>query len=301
MRFLISGASGFVGRTLKTSLEASGHEVTALVRDPELPGIYWEPNEDWLGKPGEVDHSVLEGFDAVFNLSGENISAHKWSTAQKQEILDSRVKSTRLLSRNFANLRNPPSVFLSASAVGYYGSDVRVPVDESGSKGEGFLADVCAAWEDAANECSTSRTRVVIPRLGIVLGPDGGMVGKILLPFKFGLGARIGDGSQWISWISLHDVVRAFVHCVYNPQIQGPVNFVAPEPVTNTQFSKALGEAVSRPVFLAIPRPFLNFALGEMAEETALASQRALPKRLVETGFQFIDSTVDSALRSSVQ
>ena len=294
MKIALTGASGFIGKALHERLQQEGHEVLPLVREKTQKGVYWNAEQRVL------NHASLEGIDAFIHLSGENIAERRWSEAQKKRILESRTQSTSFLSESLLKLQKPPGVFLSASACGYYGPDVYTPVDESAPAGQGFLAEVCQAWESAAKRTNLPYTRLVLTRFGVVLGP-GGMLGKILPIFRLGLGAQLADGKQWMSWISREDLIRGLLFCLENPAATGAINFVSPTPCTNKDFTKALGSVLHRPTFGFVPRFALELAFGEMARETALASSRILPKRLLDLGFTFEDQDLSKVLERAVR
>jgi uncharacterized protein len=279
----ITGASGFIGSALVAQLKARGDRVRALVR-PEghgQDGIRWDP------AAGTIDVEALDGIDAWVHLAGENVGDGRWTDAKKQRIRDSRVRGTALLADALGRLKNKPKVWISGSAVGYYGDRGADEVDERADSGHDFLAEVTVAWENAATPAIRQGVRVVHPRLGLVLDPHGGALAKMLLPFKLGLGGKIGSGGQWWSWVALHDVVRALIHMLDHDTLQGPVNVTAPKPVTNAAFAEALGAALHRPTILPVPGPIARLALGEMADVALLGGVRALPRRLLDTGFTF--------------
>jgi len=289
----VSGASGLIGSALTRRLAADGHRVSRLVRRPAGPGeISWEP------ATGRLDPNDLEGLDAVVHLAGENVGM-RWTRARKARIRDSRVQSTRLLSEALARTRRHPQVLVSASAVGIYGDRGDEILTESSAPGPGedFLAALGQEWENAAAPARTAGIRVVHPRLGMALSPAGGALGKMLLPFRLGLGGRLGEGSQWMSWISIDDVAGALLHLVLNGALSGPVNVTAPEPVRNRDFTRTLGRVLSRPTPLPVPSAALRLVLGEMADSTLLASTRVLPERLLESGYRFAHPDLETALR----
>lgn len=293
MRILIAGASGLIGSALSQHLAAKGHSVTALSRGNRgnVPTIQWAPEQ------GRLDPGSLEGFDGVVNLAGENIAAGRWTAKRKEAILTSRVRGTGLLARTLAGLRRPPSVVVSASAVGYYGSRGDDLVDESSSPGSGFLANVCRQWEAATEPTSAAGIRTVLLRIGAVLTPAGGMLPKMLPAFRLGLGGPLASGRQWVSWISLDDLVRVIEGLLTSMPLAGPVNAVSPQPVTNRSLTDALSHQLSRPAFFSVPAFALRIVLGELADELLLASTRVLPRRLMDAGFEFTDRQVDAALK----
>lgn len=281
MKILIAGATGLVGSALRPYLLGMGHEVVLLDRHIEEGFIYWDP------EMGEIDPEKLEGFDAVINLAGENI-AQRWSSAKKKRIVESRVKSTRLLADTLAYLKSPPKVWINASAVGYYGSQGDRVLSEETKAGTGFLSEVCQKWEGATEAAEKKGIRVVHARFGVVLTPKGGMLGSLLTPFKLGLGGKVGDGKQYMSWIAIDDLLGAIEHILQHEEITGPVNVTSPKAVTNGQFTEELGKQLHRPTFFTIPSPIAKLIFGkEMAEEMLLGSTRALPKKLEETGYEF--------------
>lgn len=293
----ISGASGFIGSALAELLRQRGDRVLPLVRPGSSSegGIFWDP------AGGTVDQRALEGVDAVVHLAGENVADGRWSDEKKRRIRESRVRGTSVLAGALANLRRKPAVLISGSATGYYGDCGAAEVDESAPPGSDFLAVVSQEWEQAATPAAAAGIRVAHPRTGIVLAPHGGALAKMLLPFKLGLGARLGDGRQWMSWIALDDAVRGLVHALDEQTLRGPFNLTAPEPVTNEQFTRALARALHRPAPMSIPRFAARLAFGEMADAALLSGVRALPKRLLESGFAFrfraLDEFLSQALR----
>ncbi|MHC4176803.1 MAG: TIGR01777 family oxidoreductase [Planctomycetota bacterium] len=292
MKILISGASGLIGSALVKSFSEAGHEVTRLVRhQPHAAELRWDPTG------GHLDRAELEGFDAVVHLAGENIARGRWTRRQKARIRDSRAVGTRLLSQTLAELADPPRVFASASAVGYYGNRGDEQLDEESPAGVGFLAEVCRDWEAATGPAAGASIRVVQLRLGMVLASHGGALAKMLPLFRLGLGGRLGNGRQYVSWITLDDVVGAVGHVLATGALRGPVNLVAPQPVTNRQLTAALGRVLKRPTFLPAPAVALRIMLGEMAEGLLLASARVVPKRLQDAGYQFRDPELEGALR----
>ncbi len=293
MQVLVTGSSGLVGSDLVPRLERAGHGVSRLVRRaPSGPAeVQWQPEQ------GRLEASDLDPFDAVIHLAGEGIASRRWSSAQKQRIRDSRVDGTRLLAERIAAAGSPPGVLVCASAVGLYGSRADELLTEESAAGEGFLSEVCSAWEAAADPARAAGTRVVHLRLGVVLSPSGGALGKMLLPFKLGLGGRLGSGEQWMSWISLDDVSRAFVHALTDAGLEGAVNAVGPAAVTNAEFTKTLGRVLGRPTILPVPAFAARLALGEMADELLLGGQRVQPARLAATDFSFEHTTLEAALR----
>ncbi len=297
MRILLTGGSGLIGTALNRSLDADGHEVVRLVRRAPAAGNerQWDPAE------GLLDVGDVEGFDAVVHLAGAGIGDKRWSNDIKRLILDSRVDATELLSKRLAETSQKPEVFISGSAIGYYGARSD-SVDESAGPAEGpdFLSDLCVAWEGATGAAEQAGIRTVHIRTGIVLSKSGGALSKLLLPFRFGIGGRLGSGKTWWSWISLADHIRAVRHLIETP-VAGPVNLVAPLPVPNTELTKALGGVLKRPTILPVPRFALNMILGkELAEALLFTSVRVLPRKLEETGFEFEHRTIKQALEAAL-
>jgi uncharacterized protein (TIGR01777 family) len=294
MKILVSGSSGLVGTALVARLKKDGHEVVPLVRSkpaPGVPGVHWHP------LTGIVEHEALEGFDAVVHLAGENIASGRWSAERKARIRDSRVQGTRLLCGAFERLQRPPRMLACASAVGYYGSRGDELLTEASSAGTGFLAEVCREWEQATAPAADRGVRVVSMRIGVILSPLGGALQRMLLPFKLGGGGIIGSGKQYWSWITLDDVVGAIDHVLKTEALRGPVNFVAPNPATNHEFTKTLGRVLHRPTVLPMPAFAARLALGEMADELLLSSTRVDPVRLKETDYKFSHPNLEEALR----
>ncbi|PIE18914.1 MAG: TIGR01777 family protein [Proteobacteria bacterium] len=283
-----------VGSTLSRVLTAGGHSVRRLVRraaDAAHGEIRWRPAS------GEVDAGGLEGADVVVHLAGAPIADQRWNDARKARINNSRVRGTRTLATALAKLKDKPRVLISASAVGYYGDRGDALLDATSPPGDGFLAAVCQAWEEETRPAAEAGIRVVNLRIGVVLDPRGGALAKMLPAFKLGAGGPVGGGGQWMSWITLDDLVGAIHFLMFTEQAQGPINAVAPNPVTNKAFSRALGEALKRPAFLPIPALAIKAMFGEMGEATVLASQRVQAKELMDLGFQFGDPEIGPALR----
>ncbi len=290
MRVAISGASGLIGTALSAELTAAGDEVVRLVRTQARSAseIRWDPVSG-------LDPAVLSGVDAVVHLSGAPIAAGRWTPSRKAELRSSRITSTQTLVTAMASAMPPPGVLICGSAIGYYGDTGEAMVDESGPAGVGFLPDLVRDWEAAAEPAAAAGIRVANIRTGVVLAVGGGMLGRLLLPFRLGVGAKIGSGGQYLSWISLTDTVRAIKFALDREDIAGPVNLTAPEPVTNAEFTKALAQAVHRPAVLSLPSPVLRSALGELASEL-LASARVMPGKLLQAGFSFHDPDIRTAL-----
>jgi uncharacterized protein len=293
MRVGITGASGLIGTALVSHLKGNGHDTVTFVRRTATSSseISWDPAN------GTLDAKALEGLDAVVHLAGAGIGDKRWSTAYKQEILDSRTKSTSLLASRMASLDKKPGVFLSGSAIGIYGARGDEELNETSSHGSSFLASVCEEWESATHEAQSAGVRTVHLRTGIVLSPKGGALKKQLPLFKLGLGGRFGKGSQWQSWISITDEVRAISHLLTS-SLSGPVNLTAPTPVTNTDFTRILASVVKRPALLPIPGFGPKLLLGsELADALLFTGQRVIPTALANDGYMFTHSTLDVALR----
>jgi uncharacterized protein (TIGR01777 family) len=293
LRVAVTGASGLVGRRLVSFLEASGHDVVKLVRHaPRTDNeVYWNPATP------EIDAASLEGLDAVVHLAGVSIAGGLWTRARKDAILNSRVDSTELLATTLASLSRPPKVFVSTSAVGYYGDSGNKVLTERSPAGVGFLADVCQLWEHAARSASDAGIRVVHPRFGLVMAGDGGMLPLISMAFKAGVGGPLGGGQQYMSWIALDDLVDVLYESVTNESLQGPINAVSPYPVSSREFAKTLGRVLKRPSFFPAPAPVMRLVAGQLADELILVSQRAEPEKLLEAGFAFRFSGLEDALR----
>lgn len=294
MRVAIAGASGLVGKALTESLAESGAEVLRLVRgEPRNSGeVRWDPAAGVLGA------TALAGCDAVVNLSGENVADGTWSAARKKRILSSRVDSTRTLVQAMSSMQQPPKALISASAIGYYGNRGDEVLTESASLGSGFLAEVCRDWEAEAMRATDAGVRVVCARLGVVLTSQGGALAKMLTPFRLGLGGPLGSGDQYMSWITLNDVVRALRWCISREDIHGPVNLVAPDAVTNREFTQTLAHELRRPAVIPAPAFALRLALGQMADEMLLSSARVSPAVLHAGHFDFEFPKLDEALHA---
>ena len=294
MKILVSGSHGLVGKALVRSLTGDGHEVIRLVRGEHALG---SPEVGWQPQQGRIDVEHLEGIHAVVHLAGENIASGRWSAEKKKAIRESRVKGTALLSNALAQLSRPPSAFLSASAIGYYGDRGDESLTEKSAPGKDFLSSVCVEWEAATRPAVEKGIRTIYTRFGIILDPNEGALGKMLPPFRMGVGGRVGDGKQWMSWIALDDVVNGLKFLIEDELVQGPVNFVAPEPVRNTEFTATLGRILKRPTFFPIPAFGARLAFGEMADALLLSSQKVEPSVLEDKGFMFTWPTLEPALR----
>ena len=294
MLVAVSGSTGLVGSEVVASLSAAGHEVVRLVRRvPSLgeKAVRWDPAK------GEVDAAGLEGLDAVVHLAGENIASGRWNAARKAAIRGSRVNGTRLLCDALAGLARPPKTLVCASAIGYYGDRGADVLTEESSPGAGFLAEVCREWEAASEPAARKGIRVVALRIGVVLSPNGGALSRMLPPFRAGLGGVIGNGRQYVSWVALDDLVGIVLHALQSGELRGPVNAVAPVPVTNRELTEALGKVLSRPTLFPVPAFALRLAVGEMADALLLSSARVVPSRLEATGYPFRFPELPAALR----
>lgn len=280
-RILVSGASGLIGAALLPSLRNSGYSTVTLVRRPATSDgeIAWDP-----AKP--ISPNSVSGFDAVIHLAGESIIG-RWTTSKKKKIRESRVSGTRNLAQALAGVPRKPPVFICSSAIGYYGDRGDEILKEESSPGTGFLPEVCREWEAATEVAAKAGIRTVQIRTGIVLSTTGGALAKMLPPFKLGLGGILGNGRQWMSWIDIQDMVGAIEHILKPDQLQGPVNMVAPEPVTNVEFTKTLASVLKRPAVFPVPAFMVKLAFGEMGETVLLGSQRVEPVKLVTSGYSF--------------
>ena len=296
MTVVIAGGTGFLGRPLSRALASDGHDVVVLTRgstDRSQRAVTWTPNGDsgpWA--------STIDGADAVVNLAGESIAAKRWTAAQKQKILDTRVQATRSLAAAIRTVANPPPVFVSGSAVGYYGPLGDDIATEDTLPGSDFLARVCVTWEEEARRAATGHTRVVCIRTGVVLEKDGGALPPMLPPFRFGVGGPVGSGRQYWPWIHRQDWVDLVRWAIRTPDSGAAVNATAPNPVTNAEFARALGRAMHRPALMPAPAFALRLLLGEMADALLLSGQRAVPRRAERGGFTFTYRTVDDALHA---
>jgi uncharacterized protein (TIGR01777 family) len=292
----VSGGSGFVGSALIDALRAEGYGVFRLVRGSGegFGEVSWDPVS------GEIDRACLQQIDAVVHLAGENVGSGRWTAAKRARILESRVQPTERLARSLAELNRKPRVLVCASGIGYYGDGGAEPVDETAPPGRGFLPEVCTAWEAATAPARDAGIRVVCSRFGIVLGPNGGPLARMLGMFQRGFGCRLGHGKQFMSWIALEDAVRAIVCAIREPRLSGPVNVVSQNPVTNEEFVKTLAQVVARRAFLPAPAFALKLTLGAMAEELLLASTRVVPRRLEDVHFTWHQPTLEATLRAAV-
>jgi len=292
MKVLVTGSHGLIGRALVARLTGAGHYVVRLVRanaNRERGDILWDP------VAGSIERPNLKDIQAVVHLAGENILG-LWTRSKKERIHKSRVVATEYLSEALAGMSPRPSIFVSASAIGFYGNRGDEWLNETSPAGTGFLPRLCREWEEAGAIARNAGIRVVHPRIGLVLTPQGGVLKSMLGPFKMGLGGPIGRGRHYMSWITLDDLVEALLFVMENPAISGPVNFVAPEPVTNREFTRTLASALHRPAFFPVPSLLLKALPGRMAEETLLASARVEPAKLKRAGYTFKHSDLESAL-----
>ena len=294
MNILISGASGTIGQALSSHFSNSGHHVFPLVRGQSTSTFGWQPDQGLI----KLDESVK--LDVVINLAGPGVADKRWSAARKEELLESRVNGTRLLSEALAQREQKPQLFLSASAIGFYGPRDNQPVDESTESGGGFLAELARQWESATAVAEAAGIRTVHSRFGIVLSASGGALARMLPPFKLGLGGVIGSGIQGMSWISMVDLVRIVDFLIERNEISGAVNVVAPNPVNNREFTRVLGKVLKRPAIIPMPALQARLMFGEMAEEILLTGARVLPARLQSAGFQFAEPDLEQALRAAL-
>ena len=296
MKIVVTGATGLVGSALVPSLVADGHSVVRLVRKQSnasgnsVTDAFWQPDR------GEIDAAALAGCDAAVHLAGENISEGRWTDEKKRRIVESRAKGTRLISEALARLTPRPRALVSASATGYYGDRGDEVLTEESAPGQNFVARVCREWEAATEPARASGIRTAVLRFGIVLSREGGALPKMMTPVKLGVGGRLGSGRQYYSWIAIEDAVAAIRHALENEGVSGPVNLVSPQPVTNAEFTKELGRALSRPTLFAVPAFAARLAFGEMADELLLASARVEPARLKAAGFEFKYPTLEACI-----
>ncbi len=296
MKLLVTGASGLVGGALVPFLAAAGHEVVRIGRSagrsaPGAGDIRWDPGA------GVLDADALEGFDGVVHLAGENIAAGRWNAEKKRRIRGSRVDGTRLLARTVAGLQRPPRVLVSASAIGIYGDRGEETLTEASAPGTGFLSEVCREWEAATEAAAEKGIRVVHARLGVVLSQHGGALAKMLTPFRLGAGGIVGNGRQYMSWVTLDDTVAAVGHLLETGSATGPVNVVAPAAVTNREFTRTLGRVLRRPTLFPLPGFAARLAFGEMADALLLASTRVKPAGLLDSGYTFRHGSLEDGLR----
>jgi uncharacterized protein len=297
MRILVSGASGLVGRAAVKELHARGHRVCRLAR----PGGFRDAGDvAWDPCAGTLDASSAEGADAVLHLAGASIGAGRWNPARKKLIRDSRVDASIKLVASMAKLKRPPLMMVSASAVGYYGNRGDEILTEASASGSDFLARVCKDWEAAVRGAESFGARVVMLRFGMILAREGGGLPQMAMPVRFGAGGRLGSGRQWMSWVSLEDAAAMILFALGEQKVRGPANGVAPNPVTNMEFTRSLGAVLHRPALFPVPSFALRLALGEMADALLLASQRVVPKQLTDVGYEFRQPELSVALRANL-
>ncbi len=302
MDVAITGSSGLIGTALRRSLEKDGHQPIRLVRHQPKPGadeVLFLPDE------GRIDEKSLEGVDAIVNLAGAPIGGRPWTDSYKRELVSSRVESTSLVANAASSLNKPPKAFLSGSAIGYYGTGSPSPMSETSPKGQGFLAELCGKWEAATEPAMDAGIRTVLLRTGLVMSAEGGLLGQLKPVFSAGLGAKLGDGSQTMSWIGLDDMVAALRYLIDPGEgadaVSGPVNLVSPNPVSNAVFTDAFGEALGRPTFLFVPSFAPRLVLGKsMTSEFLLADQTVVPDVLTGSGFEFSQPTLDECLKAEM-
>ena len=297
MKVLITGASGLVGTELQKSFAAQGYEMLLASRKVATDDRHIQ----WSVEDGFTDPEKLEGIDAVVHLAGENVSGLRWTDDKKKAIRDSRVLGTRNVVDAISKLKNKPKVFVASSAIGFYGERGDEEVTESSAAGDNFLAEVSKAWEAESRRAEDAGIRTVLLRTGIVLSKDGGALSTMLLPFKLGVGGVVGSGKQWMSWISLPDEIDVINFVIENENIRGAVNAVSPNPVTNHDFTKTLGEVLYRPTFFPLPEFAVSMVFGEMGDVLLLASTKVLPKRLEDAGFEFKYPNLKEAVENAVK
>lgn len=294
LKVAVTGSGGLIGTRLCSLLESSGHTVLRLVRSGSMKGpgtVFWNPES------GAIEQEELEGADAVVHLAGEGIASARWSEDVKRRIKESRIKGTALICETIQKLANPPKVLVSASAVGIYGDGGRRVFTEDSPPGSGFLPDLAVKWEEITHSVQEKGVRVVNLRTGLVLSPDGGVLGRMLLPFRLGVGGKLGDGRHYMSWIAIDDLLKIIVRCLTDASLHGPLNATSPNPVTNAEFTRVLAKVLHRPAVFSVPRMVLKLLFGDMADEALLSSINAIPKKLFASGHQFLFEDLEAALR----
>lgn len=299
MKILITGASGLIGTALQSSFKEKGYEMVIAGRKPsdDPNHIIWDADKGFAAE----DLKKLEGLDAIIHLAGEPIGDWRWTDDKKRRIRDSRVNGTRTIIEAISKLKNKPKTLISSSGVGYYGDRGDEILNERGGVGDTFLAEICRDWEAEARKAENYGVRVVLTRNGVVLSKDGGALATMMMPFSLGLGGVAGSGKQWLSWLSLEDMVGALNFVLENEDIEGAVNVVSPNPVTNEEFTKTLGEAIHRPTFLPLPKFAVDLVMGEMGDALLLDSARAVPKKLEDAGYEFKYPVLKAALENAVK
>jgi uncharacterized protein (TIGR01777 family) len=295
MKILITGASGLVGGKIIPVLKAKGHEIYKLSRSKpkNADEVQWDAYKGFT----DEEFAKLENFDAVVHLAGDNVAGGSWTDEKKKSIKDSRVKGTRTLVDALKKVENPPKIFVSASAIGFYGNRGDEVLTEESAKGEGFFPEVCSEWENEGDKAKDFGARVVHPRIGVVLAKDGGALEKMLTPFKFGVGGTVGSGDQYMSWIAIDDLIRIIVFALENENLSGTVNATAPNPVTNEKFTYTLGKVLHRPTIIPVPAFGIKLLFGEMGETLLLEGCRVVPEKLEKAGFEFEFADLENALK----
>jgi uncharacterized protein (TIGR01777 family) len=292
MKVAVTGSSGLIGSNLVSCLSKKDVTVSKILRgDPTGNEISWKPES------GDWDSAFADGIDGIVHLAGENIASGRWTKVKKEKIRNSRIEGTKRLCEHILKLPDPPSVFVCASAIGFYGDRGMEFLNESSSRGNGFLPDVCLGWEEATESVSKAGIRVVNVRFGVVLSKEGGALAKMLTPFKMGMGGKIGSGTQYMSWVAIDDVSGAIYHALVTDSLKGPVNVTAPNPVTNKEFTNTLGKVLNRPTVMPMPAFMARLAFGEMANDLLLASTKVAPKRLSDSGYEFQYPKLEPALK----
>ncbi len=297
MKILITGASGLIGKELQKSFAAKGYDMLLASRSEPKD----EKHIQWSIEEGFTDPSKLEGVDVVIHLAGENVSGLRWTDEKKKAIRDSRVLGTRNVVDAISKLKNRPHTFIASSAIGFYGDRANEEVTESSAAGDTFLSGVCKEWEAESRRAEDAGIRTVLLRTGIVLSKDGGALSTMLLPFKLGVGGVVGTGKQWMSWIALDDEIAVINYVIENENIRGAVNAVSPNPATNHDFTKTLGDVLYRPTFLPLPEFAISMVFGEMGDALLLASTKVAPKRLLDAGFEFKYTDLKKAIEHAVE